>query len=194
MSARHLAALRLAVRAILDNAHSFEWSVQGFGVLRLYVANVGRIHVWHRALRYPDVSTIHDHSWDLESVIVSGCLGNTRFIENPDGRDFWKRKLVTGYNTKFVEEPRLVGLVASPTETYRPGDTYSQRAAEIHESVVADGTVTIMSRKEDVEGQATVYWPANAQWGTAKPRPAAYGEVALARRAALEFLRGTDAP
>ena len=64
---------------ILDNASSYKWSVQGFGMLRLYIRKVGRLHIWDNELRYPGVSVIHNHSWDLESTIIVGAIRNTRY-------------------------------------------------------------------------------------------------------------------
>jgi len=178
-----MTGLQLAVLAILDNATNYEWSVQGFGVLRLYIRRVGRLHVWDSALRYPNVSMIHNHSWDLRSDVVFGHLQNTRYNEtswlpgmsNPE--PFCKQRLVTGYKTHMVSPVEHVELSHYPVEIYLPGDVYQQRAHEIHCTNAADGTVTLMARNEDENGQADVYWPRSGTWGTAKPRPATREEI-----------------
>lgn len=177
--------LQVLALAILDNPLAYQWSVQGFGVLRLYIRDVGRLHIWDSALRYPGVSMIHNHSWDLRSTVIFGCLVNTRFTTTPpEGYVPWPRperyegkRLITGYQTRDVVTLEPVTLYPNVVETFRSGDEYAQKAHEIHRTDAFDGTVTLMLRKEDENGQADVYWPAGTEWGTAKPRPATPEEV-----------------
>lgn len=173
-------ALQLATIAILDNALAYDWSVQGFGMLRLYIRKVGRLHIWDYALRYPNVSMVHNHSWDLESQIIFGSLMNTRFVESKDNTGIVcnRQRLITGYDTKMVSPIGQVKLVGSVPEIYVEGTTYSQKAYEIHRTDADDGTVTLMARDEDENGQADVYWPVGVEWGTAKPRKATKEEIA----------------
>lgn len=195
-----LTALQLATLAIVDEPLKFQWSVQGFGVLRLFIKDVGRLHIWDRALRYPGVSLIHNHSWNLESTIVAGELCNTRYVESRPATGLaltldmpathWKRRLLTGYQSKMTEAPaEMVNLRRRHSEFYRPGDVYSQRADEIHQTDALDGTITIMRRDEDVNGHADVYWPLGTEWGTAIPRRATPAEVAQTTQRALPWLR-----
>lgn len=177
--------LQVLTLAILDNQLAYQWSVQGFGVLRLYIRDVGRLHIWDSALRYPGVSMIHNHSWDLRSTIIFGCLVNTRYTTiPPEGYVPWPRperyegkRLITGYQTRDVVKLEPVTLYPDVVETFRSGDEYAQKAHEIHRTDAFDGTVTLMLRKEDENGQADVYWPAGTEWGTAKPRPATLEEI-----------------
>lgn len=185
-----LAPLRLLTLQVLDHAEKFSWSVQGFGVLRLYVRKVGRLHIWDDELRYPDVSMIHNHSWDLRSTVICGGLKNYRFLEDDLlGRPFWKQRLLTGFDSKMVQSsPVLVKLDLQPIEHYGPGDVYRQAAHEIHRTEAENGTVTLMERREDSEGLADVYWPKGCTWGSAKPRPATTTEVARTVAKALRLL------
>jgi hypothetical protein len=192
--------LRLAVLQILDTAigqldheHPLygDWSVQGFGVLRLYIRKVGRLHVWDDGLRYPNVSMIHTHSWDLTSTVVSGALTNIRYTEETVpgvGSPFKKQRLLTGYQSRQVSPVVDVNLMPWPLEELRAGDIYHQRAAEIHKTVARNGTVTLMERTEDNNGEADVYWPADCTWGTAKPRRATLDEVRTTVLKAIELL------
>ena len=123
-------ALRLAVLPILQNWEYFDWSVQGFGVLRLYIneplrkaglkqRSIGRLHIWDTALRFPGVSLIHNHSWDLKSTVVCGSLRNERFEVTPVhlGVPYMRQRLLTGYESKMVEDgPEKVGLLSCPRE------------------------------------------------------------------------------
>lgn len=194
-------ALQLAVLQILDAAighldHDLplygDWSVQGFGVLRLYIRRIGRLHIWDGRLRYPDVSLIHTHSWDLRSTVVVGRLVNTRYRESEIpgyGHPYKRHRLLTGYQARPVSEAADVRLLPEPREVYGPGDVYAQAAHEIHRSEPEDGTITLMERREDVDGQADVYWPASCTWGTATPRPATGEEV---RRTVTLALAGLE--
>lgn len=192
-------ALRLAVLPILQNWEYHDWSVQGFGVLRLYIyapfpgylvggqtaglkrRSIGRLHIWDSALRYPNVSMVHNHSWDLKSTIACGKLVNERFELAPPqlGYSFQRQRLLTGYASKMAEEqPESVWLLNQPKETYLPGECYYQHAHEIHQTLAEDGTVTLMARQEDEQdGFADVFWPTGHTWGTAKPRPATPDEI-----------------
>lgn len=191
--------LRLLVTAILDNARQYTWSVQGFGLLRLYIRRVGRLHIWDSALRYPNVSMIHNHSWDLHSTIIAGSLRNTRFYERqhpkPNWQPYMKQRLVTGYNSKMVTDPTLVYLLPEETEVYSanqapsiPARVYSQKASEIHLTDADDGAITLMHREEDNDGQADVYWSQGCSWGTAQPRQATQQEIRMTVAKALTVL------
>lgn len=174
---------RELVRQILTKATAFEWTVQGFGFLRLPLGKLGRIHIWDSALTVPDVSVIHSHFWNLQSEIISGCLRNIRYHVNPVNLDnipatHWEQRLITGEGGGLIEKPRRVQLISSSTEIYHSGSAYSQRAEEVHETQAFDGTVTVMQRPKGGDGEtALVYWAHNKQWGSAEPRPATREEV-----------------
>jgi hypothetical protein len=88
MKTDNLTALRLQTRFILENAYRFDWSLQGFGLLRLYLPGDGRLHIWDHSKAYYDVSQLHDHlQWGLTSTIVSGQITNQRYAELPTERD-----------------------------------------------------------------------------------------------------------
>lgn len=170
-------ALQIAVLQILDQAHSWSWSVQGFGMLRLYVRKVGRIHLWDEALRYPNVSMVHNHSWDLKSHVVCGLVVNTRYEQRSCedtffGQTYHGKRMITGYQCSDVQPLDDCMLREEVIERFGPGETYSQRAAELHRTDAVDGTVTLMERNEDTNGQADIRWLYGTKWGTARPRPA----------------------
>lgn len=185
-------ALRVAVLAILENAGGFGWSVQGFGVLRLFVGKVGRVHVWHKGLRYPNVSMVHNHSWDLKSTVVSGRLNNVRYAKSDEGHSMAKpfdgTRLLTGFDCKEIKPLPETWLREKGVELYTPGMEYAQKAAEIHRTDAEDGTVSVMLRNEVENGEADVYWPRGTEWGTAQPRPATEAEIKLACGLAIEKL------
>lgn len=146
-------------------------------MLRLYIRRLGRLHIWDSELRYPGVSMVHNHSWDLASTVVAGYVFNHRYTLDQFGEAWMRRRLITGYECRFVEDGVPVTLLPQPQEVYAPGDVYVQKAHEIHRTDTLDVTVTLMERAEDVEGQADVFWRKGETWGTAKPRPATPEEI-----------------
>jgi hypothetical protein len=166
-----------------------DWSVQGFGLLRLYIRKVGRLHIWVSALRYPGVTMVHNHSWDLRSTIVSGCLINRRWTQQPFGERWKRRRILTGYDCKFVQPADdEVYLIEEPRDVYHAGDVYRQNASAIHMTDAEDGTVTLMERNEDTNGEADLYWRITEEWGTARPRKATPEEITNGCRKALRIL------
>ena len=177
------------VRSVLERAASFQWTVQGFGMLRTKLADVGRIHIWDSRLRVPLVSDIHAHPWSLRSHIVSGELLNQRFSEAGGSKGYlpYMRSIIaTGEGGGLVGQPREVWLAAHETEFYTAGSTYDQRAEEIHRSIPIDGTVTVLERQMGPPLEETlVYWPRGTNWVSAEPRPATAAEVARSVQYAL---------
>lgn len=168
----------ILARAILTCATSYEWSLQGMGLLRLYLPGNIRLHVWDSRYRAPGVSMIHDHlQWGLHSTVIAGLLRNRRYVEAADGEAFMYATIKPGFGTYFKHAPLPVGLRSQPPEVYREGDAYSQAPAEIHETDAEDGTVTLMRKTPSSDESARVFWRAGAEWGSAEPRVATDDEV-----------------
>lgn len=172
--------MKANIRAILENWRDFEWSLQGFGMLRTYLAPRVRLHVWHPELAFDGVSTIHDHPWDFESWVISGTVRNLRFCESIHGAEFQRIRIQCGEGGCALSEPEPVQLRVYQDETIRAGETYQQRAPELHESRPSPGCVSLIIRDfhQNTE-EATVCFPAGEKWGSAEPRPATPEEVQL---------------
>ncbi len=185
--------LRAAVRAVLERPAGFDWSVQGFGMMRTYFGHDKRyrLNLWDSALSVPDVSIIHDHPWDLRSWIVAGSLQNVRYrVGTLFGTllsgDLY-RFMVIEPGEKFdghAFETGAVHLSPELSETYSPGGTYTQRAGEVHSSHPIDGSVTVNDRTNRGPDRARVFWR-DGEWVDAKPRPATLIEVARTADRAL---------
>jgi hypothetical protein len=169
------------------------WTVQGFGMLRCYLDSekVYRLNIWSSTLAISGVSVVHDHPWHLSSLILSGKICNVRYVEVPlshrDAVDFHGQRIKTGEGGGPEGERFDARLRYLQPETYGPGDTYAQRAEEIHCSDPDDGAVTLNCRERVGDGEhARVFWPYGEEWVDAEPRPASYSEVRSTIASALE--------
>jgi hypothetical protein len=169
---------RTLARFILENATKFEWSLQGLGMLRLYLPGDARLHVWNHDFAFPDASPHHDHlQWGLTSTIISGELTNYRYKEGVGVPFHWAR-FVAGYNAEQLHEAETMLLEEQEPEVYTPGMSYSQEPNEVHRTVCKPGTVTVMHKRPTADGAtARIFWPEGTVWGSAKPRPATFSEI-----------------
>ncbi len=186
--------LRASIRKMLQNPYIFEWTLQGFGMLRCYIPGPVydkqfRLNVWDHKLATPSVSTVHDHPWHFKSWIINGNFTNVRFVEDHfPGVPFEYRVIKTGIDGTPQDDTRLrMNLRMLEPEHYSTGDVYEQKAEEIHNSIPARGTVTLNARIRIGDGEhARVFWPADTDWVDAKPRPAARREIGAACALAQE--------
>lgn len=176
--------MRELVRYILNNFRALpltDWSVQGFGFLRLRIAPSVRVHIWNSRLRLPGVSDVHDHTqWAFTSHIISRAITNARFaIANPgEGEPYMMGRITTGMggglHRETVQEVRLAALTP---EFYLPGQSYHQEPDEIHQTRAPDGAVTLLYQQRRENESARVFWKPGTEWGDAEPRAAAQAEV-----------------
>jgi hypothetical protein len=169
---------KLLVRNILEYPTKFHWSVQGLGMMRVYLSRAVRLHVWDSELKIPGVSALHTHPWDMKSYVIAGRYKQHRYTKGYNGETFNEATIQCGENAHVIGDPVRVGLVEHDLEVYAEGDRYKQAASEIHLSLPEDGTVTIVERvfKKDTE-HANVYWRGTGPWVDAQPRPATETEV-----------------
>lgn len=184
--------LKPLVEQILRDPLNHSWSVQGFGMMRTYFGPADepkrfRLNLWDRRFAVQNVSTIHDHPWHFESIIVAGTFANQRFVMSegslaslPSTHHYAVIK--TGEGGGMEKSPiRNCRMHAAALEVYKAGDEYHQHATEIHKSFYSDGTVTLNERTRVGDGEhARVFWPFGTDWVDAEPRPATEEEVHLA--------------
>lgn len=185
------------VRAVLTNADKFEWTLQGFGMLRLYLpgSNV-RMCVWDKEAQVEGVSLMHTHPWHFESYVVCGAIYNYRYVEgmyHPNAKPYNRSAIKAGEGGGVIGAAEQVMLVRSHhPEVVAPGHFYKQRAEEIHHTDYEDGTVTLCDRTlADTRNKdfALTYWPVGSEWGSAEPRPATAKEIKRITNKALEILQ-----
>lgn len=174
------------VRYLLENRMSLpakDWIVQGFGFMRLRVADNVRLHIWDARLREAGVSDIHDHTqWAFTSHIISGQIINVRYeICVPTCDNVQPHNMATltcGIGGGMHPQPaQVVNLFANRPELYLPGQSYRQEPDEIHRTHAADGTVTLIFQERRNVDTARVFWPVGGAWGDAIPRHATKDEI-----------------
>lgn len=192
----NLTFLKPLVAQILRDQNT-SWSVQGFGMMRAYFGPPDnpkefRLNLWDSRLAVPNVSTIHDHPWHFESVVVAGHFTNQRYDLRAAGVEIDApthqfTTIKTGEGGGMEKSPILLAqLHPYFTEVYQAGDRYSQNAEEIHETIYTDGCVTLNKRTRVGDGEhARVFWPHWQDWVDAEPRPATPVEIAAVTENAL---------
>lgn len=179
---------RALVDNLLNHSAQMEWSLQGLGMLRTYLTEDIRLHIWDGDEENVGVSKLHTHPWDFESLVICGRVCNQRYVERSmehqtgkAKRDRYMRQMIRcGEGGGLEGEPGPIFLEPQIVEVVTAGCAYSQRAVEIHESRPDDGTITIIKRTVPPEGHpdfANVYWPEGEEWVSAEPRPATRSEV-----------------
>ena len=166
-------------RKILESPFELDWSIQGLGMLRLYLNESTRLHIWDDRYKVESVSEMHTHPWDFKSTIIVGHLANTIFIEDTKSESVYnKQKIFCGVGGGLVEEPSQVNLRLWKVEFYEERESYVETANEIHVSNPSRGTVTLVRRHflEDKD-HAYVYWD-SGDWVSAEPRKATHDEIA----------------
>lgn len=176
------------IKRILEEWRSYQWTVQGFGMVRTKIYDIGRIHVWDSRLRVPLVSDVHAHPWPLRSTIISGELINQRFEVTDAGYLTYNCQAIeTGEGGGLIGEPEPMLLRSLPPEFYGRGEIYQQLLRELHRSIPQDGTVTLLERPMGDPLQKTVVlWPMGTNWVSAEPRPAKPFEIERAIGYALQ--------
>jgi len=192
----YLNCTRSFIQKILEKPLGFEWSVQGLGMMRLYVKRPDlRLHIWDSSLRVPSVSPLHTHPWNFSSTVIAGIMFNRRFlefktrIETTLKTDSFNRVEITcGESACTHGDPGEVFLYEGEIEKYVQGSDYFQSFDEIHVSMPEDGTVTLVERQlppSNSPDKAFIFWRGKGDWVNAKPRQATDEEITGVTRRAL---------
>lgn len=168
------------VQAILEKPHEHDWTLQGLGMLRMYLSKERRLHVWDSQFAVDNVSEMHTHPWDFKSLVVAGKIRNYKYIEVPsdsNAYEYHRQQIHCGEGGGLIGEPTTVQLEKLPEQIFVEKESYEEYADEIHISRPHDGTVTIVKRifKDDID-HAFVYWK-DGDWVSAEPRKATYEEI-----------------
>lgn len=169
------------VKKILEHATAFDWTLQGFGMLRTYITPEIRLHIWDDRYKVDNVSTLHTHPWHFHSDVIAGVVEQYRYsvLPNENDKDTWVQgEILCGEGGGETGKKDLVRLLREGREVYLAGESYRQSAHEIHDSQPVNGTVTIIRREFlDDADHAFVYYREADGWVTAEPRMATDDEV-----------------
>lgn len=189
---------RLLVRKILERPIGYDWTVQGLGMMRIYLDDSVRVHVWHSSLVVPNVTDVHEHPWDFESLVLAGEMRNFVYFKSAEGQPkaqpYYRDVLLCGSGS-LAGDPDPIWIEPwypdGRCQSCSPGYAYSQRYSEIHRSEFEDGTVTLVKRKfvNEDRDHAGVYWKRGAQFVSAEPREATREEILLVAESALDQLK-----
>jgi hypothetical protein len=195
---------RLLVKTILEQARRYEWSLQGFGMFRLYLSKAVRLHVWDSRFAVEGVTTIHTHPWNFTSTVVAGRITDRLYAHVSVTRNatHTKQKIVCGPGGGACSEPpapvrlELIQEVALTPEVFEcpisrrshdvdryrvpvsSGSSYGLTAEAAHETLYDDGTVTIIEREFTADTEhAYVFVPVGTEWVSAEPHAATVMQV-----------------
>lgn len=170
---------KLLIKKILENATAYDWELKGLGMMRTYLSEDTKIHVWDSRYKIDNVSLTHEHPWSFESEIIAGRLRQYRLtsvpmlanaLDEPEANPYMRSVVQCGPGGCLQSAPELVHLVRHDVEVYEEGQKYQQATDEIHQSYPEDGTVTVVRRIEYKEPRAApVYWPAGEKWISSEP-------------------------
>ena len=166
----------------------YEWSVQGLGMLRTYVSETERLHIWHEDIRDEKASPIHDHPWSFRSEVLWGTVRQTRFRykHGINTREWNMQSIFCGTGGGLEGEAIAVDLEEQPWETYFAGQAYQQQSNEVHWSRPSNNCVTLITREYHANRDiAHVFWPRGEEWGSAEPRAATRAEILHITRGVL---------
>jgi hypothetical protein len=184
--------LKGTIQAILLNADKLEWTIQGFGMLRMHFSDRFRLNIWDSRYRVLNVSMIHTHPWNFESLVVVGEVQNIRYdvdtIPTNGTKPYYRALIKPGVTFDgSMDDTKIVHLEHYDLqERITEGCVYRQEAHETHMSLPVDGTITLNDRTRVGEDVAYVYWPLGEEWVSAKPRIATQEEVRDITRYSLE--------
>lgn len=142
-----------------------ELRVHGNGFMQLDLSETQRLHLWgHHAIpRQKHRTTVHDHIFSFDSVVIKGQLVNVTMVELDYGIDY---KVHRVEKALLVDTGRYCSLRVTKTEVVWPGDSYRCLVGEIHDTLVVCPTITLLTKLDagftGISNGARVYVP----WGT----------------------------
>lgn len=189
---------RAFVEKVLEHADEYDWSRQGFGMLRTYFGEDKkfRLNIWDSRLAVPLCSIIHDHPWHFKSLVLAGDFRNVRYAcmrerSEHEATHEWQ-VIQTGPGGGPDGERGFCTLTAYEPELYGPGSVYHQSSTEVHASHYSDGTITLNDRIRLPDAEhARVFWPVGEKWIDAMPASITYEGAHEIIDLALQRLRSS---
>jgi hypothetical protein len=177
-----------------DDVYELDWSLQGFGMLRLKYGSM-RVHVWcHELANHIPPHDIHTHPWSFESYIISGSLREALYdFKHPEFGDKETRaiQIVCGEGGgPNQEEPIPLALKEYREVMHRAGTAYYRHKSQFHRVMFTNGAVSVIHRNNsDDQGHAWVIVPEGEEFKSAEPRKPTRLELEQGISAALASMR-----
>ena len=175
MSTSELRPLRAMARALLPTR---QWRRHGIGLLQGYVREGDdhevRLHVWHPALIRPgivDHGDVHDHRFELRSVVLAGGIRHEEFLVEDDPEGEWDVHQVTHarQNPEGAFRERIHSAVPGPlaptaqhVRVYRvpfdfaEGSRYRFPRGGFHRTSVDGLAVTLVTKTDQIDAGARI--------------------------------------
>jgi hypothetical protein len=137
------------------------WRHHGLGMLQSELDEQLRVHVWHPRLRtfaFDDFRDVHDHRFDLTSLVVVGRIDDVHYrVREVDGRYYSDREPNTRMwaivhakaqdrTPQIATDLGAVHATQSACFTVGDGDWYRVPRREFHTTRVDDLAVTLVHR------------------------------------------------
>jgi hypothetical protein len=140
------------------------------GLMQLYLTPVHRLHVWVPSLAANKsyVETIHDHRFDLVSVVLHGSVTHEEIHlrEDPCGtlRMFEvinaKTAIASGERPDPIPVGEMLSVEKIHTFLFGTGGRYAFPAAHFHRSDATEGSITLVTKLNETSTRARLLAPA----------------------------------
>ncbi len=173
------------VLTLLQHAEDFPWRMQEIGLmsLRLDDRREHRLHIWDPSY-CGEEPPIHDHPYDFTSTIIVGEMTNSRYQEDPAGDAYVRLRYPPGAE---VERQSDRVRLSSTATAFGEGDSYVQRAPELHASRQLPGTVTAIRCSWVDAPTLTVCLRSEDSWVSGQGRDATREDIKNFSAKALEW-------
>lgn len=127
-----------------------------------------RLHIWNppeMLLPHQEtVNEIHDHVFDMESRVIKGILTQQLYwfvigSIHPDTHEIYRAVYDKASNSRLEPSGIQGTLITANREVVLAGRSYTQPAFSLHDSQASGTVVTLMTKTEIHEGDATVVCP-----------------------------------
>lgn len=182
-----LKATRTLVRHLLESPfNAGPWTLQGFGMLRLYLPDDCRLHIWSDDHRV--VNNLHDHPWGFTSLIVSGHIVDEVWAYSPGASTHLIQEIQCGQGGGIKSEPSPISLTRTSKLRVDVGGSYTRTPSDLHQSNPSHGCVSLIRRTRSGRPAdvARVAVPLGQTFEFVEPRPATESEVQAIVSTALE--------
>lgn len=182
---KQISEKRLLAARVIEQAHLYDWSVQGFGLIRTYLPGNKRLHIWSQRFKIQDATTLHSHPWNFTSHVLAGrmheIVAEKVTIEQASCLDSnvlkaKENKILCGEDAKVITSTDC--FLSTKVTYHQAGLSYSHKYSDIHASLPSFDCVTLIEREPlDDPDHAYSYTLNDDPWVSAEPRGIDHNEI-----------------